>query len=100
MRRLLIVVCLFAAAQTPRPAFEAASVKVNTGASGIVRIATFPTRLSAVNATLRTLVRYAFNVPAYRVSGGPTWIDSDRFDIEAARGRTADFAWIRAMKRT
>ena len=101
MRRLLIpVVCLIAAAQTPRPAFEAASVKVNTRNDGLTRVATFPTRFSAVNATLHMLVRYAFNIPDYRLSGGPNWMDGDRFDVEGAAGRSADFDEIRAMART
>ena len=101
MRRLLIpVVCLIAAAQTPRPAFEAASVKVNTRNDGLTRVATFPTRFSAVNATLHMLVRYAFNLPDYRLSGGPNWMDGDRFDVEGAAGRTADFDEVRAMART
>ena len=101
MRRLLIpLVCLLAGAQTPRPAFEAASVKVNTRNDGLTRVATFPTRFSAVNATLHMLVRYAFNVPDFRLSGGPNWMDSDRFDIEGAAGRTVEFDEIRAMTRT
>ncbi|HXD75986.1 MAG TPA: TIGR03435 family protein, partial [Vicinamibacterales bacterium] len=99
MRKLVLpaAVLVLAAAQTPRPAFEAASVKVNTSQQGIVRVSTFPTRFSAVNATLHMLVRYAFNVPDYRLSGGPGWMDADRFDIEGAAGRTADFEEIRAM---
>src|SRR5215470_19100119 len=101
MRKLLIVAaCLSAAAQMPRPAFEAASVKPNTDSRAIVRVATFPNRLSAVNATLHMLVRYAFNVPDYRLSGGPSWMDADRFDVEGTAGRTAEFDEVRAMTRT
>ena len=88
------------AAQAPRPAFDAASVKVNGAHDGPSRVATFPNRLSAVNATLRVLVRYAFNVPDYRLSGGPNWMDADRFDVEGAAGRTAEFDEVRAMTRT
>src|SRR6478672_10445504 len=100
MRRLLILAAgLVALAQTPRPTFDAVSVKVNSG-GGLTRVATLPNRLSAVNATLHMLVRYAFNVPDYRLSGGPSWMDSDRFDIEGAAGRTAEFDEIRAMART
>src|ERR1043166_655179 len=100
MRTLLLVASLMLSAQTPRPGFDAVSVKVNTAKGGPSRVATFPTRFSAVNATLHMLVRYAFNVPDYRLSGGPNWMDSDRFDIEGAAGRTADFEEIRAMTRT
>jgi len=101
MRKLLVAgASLLTLAQTPRPSFDAASVKVDTAGSGLVRIATLPTRLSAVNVTLHMLVRYAFNVPDYRLSGGPNWMDSDRFDIEGAAGRVAEFDEIRAMTRS
>ena len=100
MRRLTIAVVVFIAAQAPRPAFEAASVKVNTDPAGPSRVATFPTRLSAVNATLHMLVRYAFNVQDYRLSGGPNWMDTDRFDIEGAAGHAAEFDEVRLMVRT
>jgi uncharacterized protein (TIGR03435 family) len=101
MRRWLIVLAgMVAAAQAPRPAFDAVSVKVNTAKDGLTRVATFPTRFSAVNATLHMLIRYAFDVPDYRLSGGPTWMDSDRFDIAGAAGHTAEFEETRAMART
>lgn len=101
MRKVLILVAIaLTVAQTPRPEFDAASVKVNAARDGLTRIATLPNRLSAVNATLHMLVRYAFNVPDYRLSGGPNWMDTDRFDVEGAAGRTAEFDEVRAMTRT
>src|SRR5215472_15428109 len=101
MRRLFIILTsLLAAGQTPRLAFDAASVKINAAHDGPSRVATFPNRLSAVNATLHMLVRYAFNVPDYRLSGGPSWMDADRFDVEGTAGRTAEFDEVRAMTRT
>src|SRR5689334_16745387 len=100
MRTLLLVASLMLSAQTPRPGFDAVSVKVNTAKGGPTRVATFPTRFSAVNATLHMLVRYAFNVPEYRLSGGPNWMDTDRFDLEGAAGGTVDFDVVRAMTRT
>src|SRR5215831_8300307 len=99
-KALILVTAALAAAQAPRPAFDAASVKVNVAHDGPSRVATFPNRLSAVNATLHMLVRYAFNVPDYRLSGGPSWMDADRFDVEGTAGRTAEFDEVRAMTRT
>jgi len=101
MRKLLIVLAsLFAAGQTARPAFDAVSVKVNSARDGLTRVVTYPTRFSAANATLHTLVRYAFNVLDYRLSGGPTWMDDDRFDVEGAAGRITEFDEMRSMART
>jgi uncharacterized protein (TIGR03435 family) len=96
---LIILVSVFAAGQAPRPAFDAVSVKINPAKDGLTRVATFPTRFNAVNATLHLLVRYAFDVPDYRLSNGPSWIDADRFDIDGAAGRTAELDEMRAMAR-
>ena len=57
-KSLIVLVSLFAAGQAPRPAFDAVSVKVNPAKDGLTRVATFPTRFSAANATLHLLVRY------------------------------------------
>jgi len=35
------------------------------------------------NATLKSLVRIAYGVQDYQISGGPGWADNDRFDVEA-----------------
>jgi uncharacterized protein (TIGR03435 family) len=100
VRKVLLIAAALTAAQASRPAFDAASVKVNAVRDGPSRVATFPSRVSAVNATLHMLVRYAFNVQDYRLSGGPNWMDADRFDIEGTAGRTAEFDEVRAMTRT
>jgi len=40
-------------------------------------------RFLARNVTFRDLVQFAYNVQDFLISGGPGWIKSDRFDIEA-----------------
>ena len=42
-----------------------------------------PEAFRRTNSTLRTIVRTAYNVQDYQVTGGPDWADSLRFDIEA-----------------
>jgi uncharacterized protein (TIGR03435 family) len=91
---------MIAAAQAPRPVFEAASVKPNTSGPGLVRVMTPPGRFSVVNAPLRMVLRNAYALPDYRMSGGPGWLDTDRWDIEATAGGAATFDEIRAMTRT
>jgi uncharacterized protein (TIGR03435 family) len=36
----------------------------------------------AVNYTLRDLIRLGWDVRSYQISGGPKWLDSDRYNIE------------------
>jgi len=95
---LAIVVC--ASAQTPRPSFEAASVKVNRAGGPLTRIASPTGRFSAVNVTLRMLIRNAYQLQDFRMIGGPGWMDTDRFDVEATAGASVPFDQIRAMTRT
>ena len=40
-------------------------------------------------ATLRTLITFAYDVRDFQVSGGPGWINSDRFDIVAHAERSS-----------
>ena len=40
-------------------------------------------RVSAQNVTLKMLIGEAYHVYDFQISGGPKWIDADRFDVEA-----------------
>lgn len=40
-------------------------------------------RLIAANATLRDLVRFAYDLQDFQVDGGPGWMSSSKFDISA-----------------
>lgn len=43
-----------------------------------------PDGLTASGVTLKWLITFAFRVPGdYALSGGPTWLNSERFDVEA-----------------
>ena len=97
---LLPAAVLLVAAQTPRQAFEAASVKVNRSSGTLVSLSMPTGRLSGVNVTLRMLMRIAYQRPDFRMIGGPGWIDGDRFDVEATAGAAASVDQVRAMTRT
>jgi uncharacterized protein (TIGR03435 family) len=77
------------AAQTSATlSFEAASIKPTaSGDSGGGANFQPGGRFVARNVTLRALIRGAFGDPVQldpsRISGGPSWIDTDRFDLEA-----------------
>jgi uncharacterized protein (TIGR03435 family) len=64
-------------------AFDAASVKPAKPNVRGYSIQPLPGRLITANTTLRMLIAAAWRVYDVQVSGGPKWLDSERFDIEA-----------------
>lgn len=85
----------------PNPAFEVASVKPNVSGALRVSIQALPGgRFTAINAPLRALIRNAYQLQDFELSGGPTWLDSDRFDIAAKADGEATPEQIRLMLRT
>jgi uncharacterized protein (TIGR03435 family) len=84
---------ILAQSTSGRPAFEVASVKVNTtgerpSADGK------GDRLTLRNVPMRVIVALAYQVPNDRISG-PAWIDSDGYDIVAKPepGSTREDLW-------
>ena len=84
------------AAPATLPAFEEASIRVNTSPGQAGRGSGFqPTRWITQNLTLKTMLKQAFakqgaggpntSVPLgdSQVIGGPDWLDTDKFDIVA-----------------
>ena len=62
--------------------FEVASVKANKSGSMQTMMQAQPGgRLVLTNATLRMLIRNAYHVQDFQITGGPDWLNSDRFDI-------------------
>jgi hypothetical protein len=97
------IVCGIAVtAQTPAsPTFEVASIKPNKSGEP-ERLGLFaPGRFIATNVTVQALVAAAYGfpvpLPASRISGGPDWMDTDRFDIAA--GSAHSYARRRSRKR-
>jgi uncharacterized protein (TIGR03435 family) len=84
--------------------FEVASIKHSAPpANGLIRIggrggpgSSDPGRATYNFASLRDLLVAAYDVKRYQVSGGPDWLDSERFDIVAKvpEGTTKDQAKI------
>ena len=71
------------AVPSDRAQFDVASVRPNANAGGEAYVQVIPGRLRMQNIAARMLIQLAYGVEAYQVSGGPSWITSDRFDIEA-----------------
>ena len=65
------------------PAFEVASIKPNHSGDGRVRMQNQPGRYMASNVTLRLLIRNAYQLQDFQITGGPGWLNDDHFDINA-----------------
>jgi len=119
MRTVTLIVVLAAlvagvvGAQEPKPAFEVASVKRNiSGEPGLgglaVRGGASPTGFSAVNWTLRQLITRAYGledtiapvISDRLVVGGPSWVQTRRFDINARVSNGVSPQQVNAMRRT
>ena len=72
-------------AVTQLPAFEVASIRPPDPSRGEVNgFYTYPGgRIVASGCTLQYLVMLAFDLQRFQISGGPGWMDDDRYDIQA-----------------
>jgi bla regulator protein BlaR1 len=70
------------------PVFETASIRPNKSSNPMRAITAKSDEVKVTNFTLRMLVRKAYGVQDFQVLGGPSWLDSENFDIEAKMDRT------------
>jgi uncharacterized protein (TIGR03435 family) len=85
----MVIGALAAGADEPR--FDVASVKINTSGAAASRFLHTGGMIDGRNIVLKLLLNYAYGVEAFNISGGPGWINSDRFDVQAkATPNTSD----------
>jgi len=65
------------------PAFEVASIKRNTSANERPSLTINAGRVTIRNGPLRAIIRSAFGLQAFEVVGGPDWVDTDGWDVNA-----------------
>jgi uncharacterized protein (TIGR03435 family) len=86
MKSIFLTAALVAASAagqgSTRPTIEVATIRLNTG-GGRGGMRGDPGRFTVSNTPLRTMIRNAYKAPDYTISGGPAWMNSDRYDIEA-----------------
>ena len=90
MRRLLVAACLAGAARmviaqdAAPPSFEVATIKINKSGENNQFIRRQPGgRVTVTNLPARFLVTFAYQLAQFQLTGGPSWIGSDRFDMVA-----------------
>ena len=76
--------------QGPLPSFEVVSIKPNRSGGGMIRLNNSPGRFSATNLTPKMLIEYAYNIKDPQLSGGPAWIATDHYDIEATTNESPE----------
>jgi uncharacterized protein (TIGR03435 family) len=67
------------------PSFEVASIKAHTPVPGglIVFGGGDASRYTASNVTAKMLITFAYDIKNFQVLGGPGWINSNRYDVDA-----------------
>jgi uncharacterized protein (TIGR03435 family) len=83
------------------PAFEVASVKPNKSGDGFTTLRfAAGGRITVTNISLRELLKLAYDIKDFQLAGGPSWITSDRFDVEAKAESEAPPQQLWPMVRT
>ena len=67
----------------PRPAFEVASIKENHSDDRRMAIRPSTGRFEATNVPAKLIIEFAYNVKGPELSGGPAWISSEHYDVDA-----------------
>jgi uncharacterized protein (TIGR03435 family) len=72
------------ASKTDGPKFEVASIKpAKPGARGTYISNKPGGRFTVMNMSTKDLIILAYSIQPFQLSGGPSWLNSDRYDIEA-----------------
>ena len=98
---LLLIGCSLLRAQSP--AFEVASVKpapARVGEAAFVNITQNAARAVYSNVTLKLLISIAYQLDDDRITGGESWIESSKYDVQASLPTGSDKTQIPAMLRT
>jgi uncharacterized protein (TIGR03435 family) len=96
------VFLLLASRVAAQPQFEVAQVKPSKPAAGRAweQITAEPGRLTASGVTLKQLIFDAYDMPYYRIFGGPSWLESEYYDLEAKAGSPVDRDQLKLMLRS
>jgi uncharacterized protein (TIGR03435 family) len=83
MRLVIATICL-AAAAAAQSGFEVVSIKPSDPAAAGMQIGVSPGGVfNAKNVTVKALLQQAYDVRDFQISGGPGWVDTERYDIVA-----------------
>jgi len=84
----VVPMCATLTAQS-QTSLEVVSIKPNHTGAAASETNTTPGRMSFINVTPLSLIRRAFGVQDFQITGFPSWISTERFDVVAVLDRTA-----------
>jgi uncharacterized protein (TIGR03435 family) len=102
MRIILGLTCMaLVHGQDKRLTFEVASIKPSKpdGRVGGMRVMPGGQEFVTLGVSLRFMIGFMYWVPMRQVTGGPTWLDSDQWDIAAKADHPRDLEDLREMFR-
>jgi uncharacterized protein (TIGR03435 family) len=71
------------AVAAPPPSFEVASIKPSRSGENGVRLMMSRDRFTTKNLATKELIEFAYDAKDDQLSGGPSWINSEKYDIDA-----------------
>ena len=82
----------------PAPTFDVAAIHLSSATDGHHHIYNDPaeSRFRTGNLSTRDLIQFAYGLPDSQILGGPDWLDSTMFDIDARADASVD-AQLHAM---
>ena len=83
LRVVTTVLLLGCSVAAQRPAFDAATVKRRTDPGGGFLGGRPGGRFVAEGASLQELIEFAFHLQRYQIAGGPGWLGTERWDVNA-----------------
>jgi uncharacterized protein (TIGR03435 family) len=83
---------------TDRPSFEVASVKPNTSTTNQIRVGMPGNgRFTITNMPLAELIRFAYELQPFQLTGAPDWANNQRFDVTATFNTNSGPGLVRHM---
>ena len=83
--------------QEAKPTFEAATIKPNTGTDSGQYFRMIGVSPSMSNQTLKNMIWWAYRVHDFQITGGPGWMNSDRWDLQAKTTQGAAYEKMQLM---
>ena len=90
----------FIAALLNAASFDVASVKPSDPNMTWSNSDSDPGRITMQNVTLKRCIMRAYEIPDLQITGGPKWLDENRYDIEARASYPAPYAELNQMLQT